>query len=145
MSETNVILLTAEQLSMDFRQLKRGEVIEVGHLFQEPHHTRTMTPEGMKFRFLRVVSDTFVNGVEIAGIAWEPGYPMVVRELPKQDPFAELGEDAREFFCRASRDMIRGELIAIRVLPDGTLASDKLNFSTYNDVRTRSVEPMEHT
>lgn len=143
--EPEEILLSAEQLSTDFRQLKRGDIIQLGDLFQEPHKTRTMTAEGMRFRFLRVVPDTFVNGVEIADIVWQPGYPTVVRALPKQDPFAEVGEDARDFFCRASKDMIRGELIAVRVCPDGTLASDKLDFSTYNAARRCSVASMNPT
>ncbi len=145
MSELHEILLSPEALSADYRQLKRGEKIAVGHFFQEPHAPRKMTVEGLKYRFLRVEPDTFVNGVEIAGLAWEPAYPMVIRELPRVDPFAEAGEDAREFFVKAARDLIRGELIHVRILPDGTMASDKLDFTSYNKVRTRSIAPMEPT
>lgn len=139
----NEVLLTAQQLSVDFRQLRRGDLINVGDLFQEPHNVRKMTPDGMKFRFLRVVSDTFVNDVEIAGIAWDPSYPLVVRELPKLDLFSQLGEDAPTIFCRASKDLIRGELIAIRVGPNSTLLSDKLDFTRFNASRTRSIALMK--
>lgn len=141
--EPEEILLSPEQLSMDFRQLKRGEVIQVGHLFQEPHQARKMTSEGLKYRFLRVLPDTFVNGVEIAGIAWDPAYPIVIRELPKADPFEQAGEDAPTLFCDASKDLIRGELIAIRVGPGGTLHSDKLDFSQFNAQRARSIALMK--
>src|ERR1043165_1171540 len=126
-------LVSAEQLSADYKQLKPGEIIQVGHLFQEPHRVRKLTPGGMMYRFIPVRPDTFVNGVELAGIAWDPLYPTVVRPLPKLDPFAELEGDAREFFCRASKDMIRGEMIALRVAPDGTIHSDKLNFGNFNE------------
>jgi hypothetical protein len=78
----------------------------------------------------------------LPGIAWDPAYPTVVRPLPKLDPFSELEGDAREFFCRASKDMIRGELIAIRIADDGTIHSDKLNFTSFNDRQTRSIAPM---
>jgi hypothetical protein len=98
----------------------------------------------MMYRFLLVKPDTFVNGMELAGIAWDPVYPMVLRPLPKLDPFAGLEADAREFFCRAGKDMIRGELIAIRVADDGTVHSDKLDFGTFNERQTRSVEPMKN-
>src|SRR3954468_21286860 len=126
------ILLRPEQLSADFRPLKRGEVIVVGDLFQEPHQTRKLTPDAMLFRFLPVKPDTFVNGLELAGIAWEPVYPTVLRPLPTLDPFARLEGDAREFFCKAAKDLIRGEQIALRVAPDGTIHSDKLVFATFN-------------
>lgn len=136
------ILLSAEQLAADYMALKRGERIEVGHLFQEPHQPRKLTPGGVLYRFLPVKPDTFVNGVELSGIAWDPAYPTVVRPLPKLDPFSELEGDAREFFCRAAKDMIRGELIAIRAADNGTIHSDKLDFTSFNDRQTRSIASM---
>ncbi|MES2697309.1 MAG: hypothetical protein V4773_27840 [Verrucomicrobiota bacterium] len=145
MSTAHEILLSPEELSAGYTQLKPGEKIEIGHFFQERAGERKLTGEGMKFRFLRVEADTFVNGIELAGIEWKPSYPIVLRELPKVDPFAAAGEDAQEFFVRASRDLIRGEMIHIRVLPDGTLASDKLDFTGYNSVRTRSIATMVPT
>lgn len=136
------VLLSAEQLAADYMQLKRGEVIAVGHLFQEPHRTRKLTPGGIRYRFIAIQPDTFVNGVELAGIAWEPQYPIVVRPLPKLEPFSELEGEAREFFCRASKDMIRGEQIALRVAEDGTIHSDKLDFGNFNERQSRSIAPL---
>lgn len=136
------ILLSSEELAADFMQLKRGEVIAVGHIFQEPHRPRKLTATGMMYRFLPVRPDTFVNGVELAGIAWEPAYPPVLRPLPKLDPFANMEGKAREFYCDAAKDIIRGELIAIRVADDGTIHSDKLDFTSFNERQTRSIAPM---
>jgi hypothetical protein len=57
--------------------------------------------------------------------------------------FALAGDDAPTIFCKASKDMIRGELIAIRLGPRSTLTSDKLDFSNYNADRERSIAPMK--
>lgn len=132
------IWLTPEQIDAGYRPLKKGDVISRGDLFQERAGGGKMIEGAFKLRFLKVLPDTFVNDVELIGTAYQPSFPVVLRPLPTPDMAALTADSQGRVFCFAKKDIIRGEMIDIRVLERGALASDKLDFAAYNEPLLRS-------
>jgi hypothetical protein len=77
------IQLTDHEISTNYRELKEGEFIAVGDVFQRKAGARTPAETGQPLRmvFERVEAETVASGQKLAGLMYLPSYPVVLRPI----------------------------------------------------------------